>query len=138
MEYSLKLLMNYIQALLNEPEKATLRPEDLSPDFQELGEQLTLLADTIHQLTNQLQQKTEMVEMENQVLLDNIRAMDEIRLVSGAEQSGTSQQSGTGKCFDRLHPQHDFRLFCGYRSGGSRQLDLPIGSGKHMPRPPTD
>lgn len=78
MEYSLKLLMNYIQALLNEPEKATLRPEDLSPDFQELGEQLTLLADTIHQLTNQLQQKTEMVEMENQVLLDNIRAMDEI------------------------------------------------------------
>lgn len=78
MEYSLNLIMNYMQDILSQPETASLPLDDLSPDFRELGKKMILLADTIHQLTNQLQQKTEMVEMENQVLLDNIQAMDEI------------------------------------------------------------
>lgn len=78
MEHSLKLLLIYIQDILNQPEKAFLPLEHLSPDFRELGKNLTLLADALYQLRNQLQLKTEAVEMENQVLLDNIQAMDEI------------------------------------------------------------
>lgn len=78
MEHSLKLLLMYIQDILNHPEKAFLPLDHLMPNFRELGENLTLLADAIYQLRNQLQQKTEAVEMENQVLLDNIQAMDEI------------------------------------------------------------
>lgn len=78
MEHSLKLLLIYIQDILNQPEKAFLPLEHLSPDFRELGKNLTLLADALYQLRNQLQLKTETVEMENQVLLDNIQAMDEI------------------------------------------------------------
>ena len=78
MEHSLNLLLKYIQDILNQPDKASLRTDDLLPGFRELGENLTLLADTICQLKNQLQLKTETVEMENQVLMDNIQAMDEI------------------------------------------------------------
>ena len=78
MEHSLNLLLKYIQDILNQPDTASLRPDDLLPDFRELGEKITLLADTICQLNNQLHLKTETVEMENQVLLDNIQAMDEI------------------------------------------------------------
>ena len=78
MEYSLNLLMNYLQDILSKPETASLQLEDLSPDFRKLGEKIILLADTIQQLTNELQQEAEVAEMENQVLLDNIQAMDEI------------------------------------------------------------
>lgn len=78
MEHSLKLLSNYLQNILEQPEAPALRPEDLSPDFRELGEKMALLAETVHDLTNQLQQKTEALELENQVLMDNIQAMDEI------------------------------------------------------------
>lgn len=78
MEHSLKLLIDYLQDILKRPETATLHPEELSPDFRELGEKMTLLAEMIHDLTDQLQQKTESLEMENQVLMDNIQAMDEI------------------------------------------------------------
>ncbi len=78
MEHSLKLLSNYLQNILEQPEAPALRPEDLSPDFWELGEKMALLAETVHDLTNQLQQKTEALELENQVLMDNIQAMDEI------------------------------------------------------------
>lgn len=78
MEYSLKLIENYIQDVLDQPETAALHPEELPPAFRELGEKVTLLADKINHLTIQLQQQTEAVELENQVLLDNIQAMDEI------------------------------------------------------------
>ena len=78
MEHSLKLLIDYLQDILERPGTAALPMEELSPDFQELGEKMTLLAETIHGLTDQLQQKTESLELENQVLLDNIQAMDEI------------------------------------------------------------
>lgn len=78
MEHSLKLLTNYLQDILEQPETAVLLPEDLSPDFRELGKKIVLLADTVQNLTNQLQQKTEALELENQVLMDNIQAMDEI------------------------------------------------------------
>lgn len=78
MEHSLKLLIDYLQDILERPETAALPMEELSPDFRELGEKMTLLAETIHGLTDQLQQKTESLELENQVLLDNIQAMDEI------------------------------------------------------------
>ncbi len=78
MEHSLNLLINYLQNILEQPETAILRREELSPDFREMGEKITLLAAMIHDLTNQLHQKTEALELENQVLLDNIQAMDEI------------------------------------------------------------
>lgn len=78
MEHSLKLLTEYLQNILEQPEAASLHAEELSPDFRELGEKISLLADTIQDLTNQLQQKTEALELENQVLMDNIQAMDEI------------------------------------------------------------
>lgn len=78
MEHSLKLLVDYLQDILEQPETATLHKEELSPDFRELGEKMSLLAETIHDLTNQLRQTTESLELENQVLLDNIQAMDEI------------------------------------------------------------
>ena len=78
MEYSLKLLTNYIQHILEYPETASLHPEDLSSDFRNLGKGIILLADKIRDLTTQLQQKTEAAELENQVLMDNIQAMDEI------------------------------------------------------------
>ena len=61
-----------------QPEAASLQAEDLSPEFRELGEKISLLASTVQDLTNQLQQKAEALEMENQVLMDNIQAMDEI------------------------------------------------------------
>lgn len=78
MEHSLKILTDYIQNILDQPETASLHLEDLSPDFRELGEKISLLAGTIQELTNQLQQKGEAMELENQVLMDNIQAMDEI------------------------------------------------------------
>lgn len=78
MEHSLKLLIDYLQNILEQPEAATLRLEELSPDFRELGEKIALLADALLDLTGQLQQKTESLELENQVLMDNIQAMDEI------------------------------------------------------------
>ena len=78
MEHSLKLLVNYLQNILDQPDTAVLRPEELSPAYRELGDKMTLLAETIHDLKNQLQQKTEALELENQVLMDNIQAMDEI------------------------------------------------------------
>lgn len=78
MEDSLKLLTNYIQDVLEQPDTATLRLEDLAPDFRELGERAALLAGTVQDLRNQLQQKFEALELENQVLMDNIQAMDEI------------------------------------------------------------
>ncbi len=78
MEHSLKLLTNYLQDILKQPQTASLHVEDLSPDFRELGENAALLADTIQDLTNQLQLKNETLELENQVLMDNIQAMDEI------------------------------------------------------------
>lgn len=78
MEHSLKLLTNYLQDFLEQPKTASLHTEDLSPDFRELGEKVVHLADTVQDLTNQLQQKNEALELENQVLLDNIKAMDEI------------------------------------------------------------
>ena len=78
MEHSLKLLTDYLQNILEQPEAASLQAEDLSPEFRELGEKISLLASTVQDLTNQLQQKAESLEMENQVLMDNIQAMDEI------------------------------------------------------------
>lgn len=78
MEDSLKLLTNYLQDVLEQPDTAALRLEDLAPDFRELGEKAALLAETVQDLTNQLQQKFETLELENQVLMDNIQAMDEI------------------------------------------------------------
>lgn len=78
MEHSLNLLLDYIQDILTQPDKASLRSDELQPGFRELGEKLTLLADAVCQLKNKLQLKAETVEMENQVLLDNIQAMDEI------------------------------------------------------------
>ena len=78
MEHSLKLLTDYLQNILEQPEAASLQAEDLSPEFRELGEKISLLASTVQDLTNQLQQKAEALEMENQVLMDNIQAMDEI------------------------------------------------------------
>lgn len=78
MEHSLKLLTDYLQNILEQPEAASLHVEDLSPDFRELGEKISLLADMIQNLKNQLQQKGEAMELENQVLMDNIQAMDEI------------------------------------------------------------
>lgn len=78
MEHSLKILIDYLQDILEKPGTATLHKEELSPDFLELGEKMTILAETIQDLTDQLQQKTESLELENQVLLDNIQAMDEI------------------------------------------------------------
>ena len=78
MEHSLKLLTDYLQNILKQPEAASLQAEDLSPEFRELGEKISLLASTVQDLTNQLQQKAEALEMENQVLMDNIQAMDEI------------------------------------------------------------
>lgn len=78
MEHSLNVLINYLQDILSQPETASLCPDDLSPDFRELGKNITLLADMILQLKNDLRRQTEAVEMENQVLLDNIQAMDEI------------------------------------------------------------
>lgn len=78
MEHSLKLLTDYLQNILEQPDAASLHVEDLSPDFRELGEKISLLANTVQDLTNQLQQKTEALELENQVLMDNIQAMDEI------------------------------------------------------------
>ncbi|MCI9338151.1 MAG: GGDEF domain-containing protein [Lachnospiraceae bacterium] len=78
MEHSLKLLVNYLQDILEQPDTAVLRPEALSPDFRELGGKITLLAETVHDLASQLQQKNEALELENQVLMDNIQAMDEI------------------------------------------------------------
>lgn len=78
MEHSMNILIDYLHDILNQPETASLHPEDLSPDFRELGENLTLLADMILQLKNDLHRQTEAVEMENQVLMDNIQAMDEI------------------------------------------------------------
>ena len=38
MEDSLKLLTNYLQDVLEQPDTAALRLEDLAPDFRELGE----------------------------------------------------------------------------------------------------
>lgn len=78
MEHSVKLLENYIQDILQGPEEASLHLEDLSPDYRELGEKITLLAAAVRDLTNQLQQQNETLELENQVLMDNIQAMDEI------------------------------------------------------------
>lgn len=78
MEHSLKLLLNYLQNILQQSSTATLHPEDLSPDFRELGDKITLLAETVYDLKIQLQQKTQALELENQVLMDNIQAMDEI------------------------------------------------------------
>lgn len=78
MKNSLKLLMNYLQDIIEHPESASLNLDEMSPDFRELGEKAIVLADTINHLTGQLQKKAEFVEMENQVLLDNIQAMDEI------------------------------------------------------------
>ena len=78
MEHSLKLLTNYIQKILDQAQPPSFHWEDLCPDFQELGEKVTLLAGRVQDLTNQLQQKNEALELENQVLLDNIQAMDEI------------------------------------------------------------
>ena len=78
MEHSLELLIDYLQNILEQPETATLRPEELSPDFRGLGEKIALLADAFLDLTGHLQQKTESLELENQVLMDNIQAMDEI------------------------------------------------------------
>lgn len=78
MEHSLKLLLNYLQNILEQPTTATLHLESLSPNFRELGDKITLLAETVYDLRIQLQQKTEALELENQVLLDNIQAMDEI------------------------------------------------------------
>ncbi|MCI8798983.1 GGDEF domain-containing protein [Acetatifactor muris] len=78
MEHSLPLLINYIQGILDQTKASSFRREDLSPDFRELGDKIALLADRVQDLTNQLQQKNEALELENQVLLDNIQAMDEI------------------------------------------------------------
>ncbi len=78
MEHSLNLLINYIQGILEQKTTAPLPSADLSPAFRELGAKVVLLADKIHKLTIALQQQTEAVEMENQVLMDNIQAMDEI------------------------------------------------------------
>lgn len=78
MEHSLRLLTNYVQDILEHPQEASLHGEELSPAFRELGEKMALLAGTIQDLTNQLQQKNEALELENQVLMDNIQAMDEI------------------------------------------------------------
>ena len=78
MERSLKLLADYIQGILGQAQTVAFSPENLSPDFRDLGEKVVLLADRIHDLTISLQQQTEAVEMENQVLMDNIQAMDEI------------------------------------------------------------
>ena len=78
MKKSLKLLMNYLQDIIDHPETASLNLDEMSPDFQELGQRAIVLADTINHLTGQLKKKAEFVEMENQVLLDNIQAMDEI------------------------------------------------------------
>ena len=78
MERSLKLLINYIQEILDQTNVPAFPGEDLSSDYQELGEKIALLADKVQDLTNQLQQKSEALELENQVLMDNIQAMDEI------------------------------------------------------------
>lgn len=78
MEQSLKLLTNYIQEILDQTRTPSLRMVDLCPDFRELGEKVVLLADRVQDLTNQLLQKSEALELENQVLMDNIQAMDEI------------------------------------------------------------
>lgn len=78
MERSLKRLSDYLQNILDQRETVTLLPEDLSPDFRELGRKASRLAETIHDLMNQLRQKNETLELENQVLMDNIQAMDEI------------------------------------------------------------
>ena len=56
MEHSLELLIDYLQNILEQPETATLRPEELSPDFRGLGEKIALLADAFLDLTGQLQQ----------------------------------------------------------------------------------
>lgn len=45
MEHSLKLLTDYLQNILEQPEAASLQAEDLSPEFRELGEKISLLAD---------------------------------------------------------------------------------------------
>ena len=73
MEDSLKLLTNYLQDVLEQPDTAALRLEDLAPDFRELGEKAALLAETVQDLTNQLQQKFETLELENQVLMEGKR-----------------------------------------------------------------
>ncbi|MCI9143101.1 MAG: diguanylate cyclase [Lachnospiraceae bacterium] len=78
MEQSLKLLTNYIQEILEQARTPSLRREDLCPNFRELGDKVVLLADRVQDLTGQLAQKNEALELENQVLLDNIQAMDEI------------------------------------------------------------
>ena len=78
MDQSLKLLTNYLQDVLEGSQTPTLHPEDLSLDFRDLGKKVTLLAEAVHDLAEQLRQKTESLEMENQVLMDNIQAMDEI------------------------------------------------------------
>lgn len=78
MERSLKLLTNYIQDILKEPEPPFLDTKELVPDFRELGEKISLLADTIRDLNNKLHQSNEELQLENQVLMDNIQAMDEI------------------------------------------------------------
>ncbi len=78
MEHSLKLLTDYLQDILDGALTPVFHPEDLSPEFRGLGEKMALLAETVHTLTDRLQQQAETLEMENQVLMDNIQAMDEI------------------------------------------------------------
>lgn len=78
MKNSLKLLTDYLQDILERPDTASLNLNLLSPDFLELGKAMTFLADKINRLSNQLQKKADFVEMENQVLMDNIQAMNEI------------------------------------------------------------
>lgn len=106
MDNAIRLLYDFLQNILRQPESASLDLSALPPDFSPLGKALTDLQDSLCQITSQarevakgdytqhmnflpefaesfnsitaqLQASIENAEMERQVLLDSIRALDD-------------------------------------------------------------